>query len=248
MRFLHMGYGSGSLMRFLRRAIPKSQHTAIDLDPTVASAAIELGLLDPSSPCETLVIGDALEFPSKKDVRRFRGICIDVFDGANLMPAGFYAVPFLETLRDNLLLLDNEANGDSCALLSSFVIHNFHVGTERLGAQLENAMESYRTVFGRTNAERSKENTTNKKQPQRVLHHSLYRVDSLNTNNHGGNTILIAILNSCGDAATDTSTSSTSTSSCTTRNSWLELAALATERWEENRFDLVSRIEHAQPF
>ncbi len=232
--FLHMGYGSGSLMRFLRRAIPESQHLAIDLDPTVVEAAVDLGLVDPISSCETLVVGDALEYPcleTKKtdESNRFHGVCIDVFDGANLMPPGFYAVPFLEKLRDNLLATDG------CA----FVIHNFHVGTERLETQLEDAMESYRTVFGTTSAKGAEnEDGTTQTIPQHtLLQHSLYRVDSLNTNNHGGNTILIAIAKNFGDDVVSTNNSN-----------WLELVALAMKGWEEKRFDLSSRIEHVRPF
>ena len=234
LRFLHMGYGSGSLMRFLRLAIPESQHVAIDLDPTVVEAAIEFGLVDSVSSCETLVVGDALEYPCLEtketdESNRFHGVCIDVFDGANLMPPGFYAVPFLEKLRYNLL------EKDGCA----FVIHNFHVGTERLETQLEDAMESYRTVFGTTSAnEAANEDGTTKNNPHHTLsRYSLYRVDSLNTNNHGGNTILIAIANS-GDNVLVSSNNS----------SWLELAALAMEGWEEKRFDIASRIEHLRPF
>ncbi len=235
LRFLHMGYGSGSLMRFLRRAIPHSQHVAIDLDPTVADAAMYLGLVDPASTYETLVVGDALEYhglDSTQDMdetTRFQCVCIDVFDGANLMPAGFYAVPFLENLRDSLL----ETSG------CSYVVHNFHVGTERLETQLEDAMESYRTVFGSTSAKEveNDEDTRMKSAQQGFSRYSLYRVDSLNTNNYGGNTILIAtIANSSGNEFS------------TNDNSWMELAELAMERWEEKRFDLVSRIEQIRPF
>ena len=234
LRYLHMGYGSGSLMRFIRNAIPESQHVAIDLDPTVVEAAIELGLVDPASSCERLVVGDALEYPclETKEIdesTRFHGICIDVFDGANLMPSGFYSVPFLEKLRDNLLETD-----DTCG----FVIHNFHVGTQQLEYQLEDAMEAYRNVFGTTStkAEAANDDGTTYGNPQYPLsHHSLYRVDSLNTNTRGGNTILIAVVNFGNDASTNSS-------------SWLELAALATEGWEEQCFDLASRIQHAQPF
>ena len=229
MRFLHMGYGSGSLMRFLRNSIPNSQHTAIDLDPTVANAAVELGLLDSSSPDEALLVGDALEYADAKSTElptRFHGVCIDVFDGANLMPPGFYSIPFLENLRDNLL------ETDGCA----FVIHNFHVGTESLTGQLEDAMNSYRTVFGSSSIKTSKDNNADSEYD--LLHHSLYLVDSLNTNNHGGNTILIAIFNANDDdEATRTKT-----------QSWLELANIATKRWKEKRFDLACRIENARPF
>ena len=233
LRYLHMGYGSGSLMRFIRNAIPESQHVAIDLDPTVVEAAIELGLVDPASSCERLVVGDALEYPclETKEIdesTRFHGICIDVFDGANLMPSGFYSVPFLEKLRD---LLETD---DTCG----FVIHNFHVGTQQLESQLEDAMKSYRDVFGTTSttAEAANDDGTTYGTPQYPLsHHSLYRVDSLNTNTRGGNTILIAVVNFGNDASTNSS-------------SWLELAALATERWEEQCFDFASRIQHAQPF
>ena len=289
LRFLHMGYGSGSLMRLLQCSIPKSQHLAIDLDPTVLDAAVELGLIDPSSNDETLLVGDALEYSGIQQQQQqqssslspfgFHGICIDVFDGANLMPPGFYSVPFLEKLRDNLLEKQKETQkrkreGRRCA----FVIHNFHVGTEPLRAQLEQAMESYRIVFGGDQhgakpttttttaaaAAAVDSNATNDGavEPQKeevlaesVLDHSLYRVDSLNTNNHGGNTILIAVLDFGGvgddddDPATTTtcSTSSTATTAGTIPN-WLELATLAMERWEGRRFDITSRIEQIRPF
>ena len=236
LRYLHMGYGSGSLMRFIRKAIPGSQHVAIDLDPTVVEAAIELGLVDPASSCERLTVGDALEYPclETKEIdesTRFHGICIDIFDGANAMDPVFYSVPFLENLRDNLLEIETEG---TCG----FVIHNFHVGTQRLESQLEDAMESYRNVFRTTSikTEATNDDGTTYSNPQYPLsHHSLYRLDSLNTNNHQGNTILIAVVNFDNDASTNSS-------------SWLELAALATEGWDEQCFDLASRIQHAQPF
>jgi hypothetical protein len=226
-----MGYGSGSLMRFLRHAIPGSQHEAIELDPAVVKAALDLGLVDDASACENLVVGDALAYKRDEEaIAGFHGVCIDVFDGSNLMPPGFYSVPFLETLRDNVLGGDidggeseSENGSETCC-----VIHNFHVGTERLQNQLEDAMVSYRTVFGNSccsGAAREEE-----------MLHSLYRVDSLNTNNHGGNTILVAIKKT------------PSTSDDVADSSWLELAALATERWEEKRFDVASRILNVRPF
>lgn len=231
LRFLHMGYGSGSLMRFLRSSIPNSQHTAIDLDPTVVKAAADIGLLDTSSPDEVLLVGDALEYagPNSSELpTRFHGVCIDVFDGANLMPTGFYSIPFLENLRDNVL------ERDGC----TYVIHNFHVGTDSLAGQLEDAMNSYRTVFGSISTESptGMERSDNTDLQRDILHHSLYLVDSLNTNNHGGNTILIAILNCSGnEEATDT-------------HIWHEMAALATEQWKEKRFDVARRVKDARPF
>jgi hypothetical protein len=239
-RFLHMGYGTGSLMRFLEHTLPESHHETIELDSTVVEAAIELGLWNPSSPRGTVVVGDALEVRrsdsySDSDGNAhspgFRGVCIDVFDGANLMPPGFYAVPFLENVRDRLLARDDEC--------CSFCLHNFHVGTERLEAQLKDAMESYRTVFGRSGALNQDDGTT--EHSRGVLQHSLYKIDSLNTNNHGGNTILIAIQTngSSNDLARTTG------SSC---NGWADLAALATDRWNATRFDVTSRIAHAEPF
>ena len=97
----------------------------------MVEAAIELGLVDPASSCERLVVGGALEYPclETKEIdesTRFHGICIDVFDGANLMPPGFYSVPFLEKLRDNLLKTEG-----TCG----FVIHNFHT-SEPSGSSL----------------------------------------------------------------------------------------------------------------
>jgi hypothetical protein len=254
MRFLHMGYGSGSLMRFLRHAIPGSQHEAIELDPAVVKAASDLGLFDSTSPCEKVVVGDALEYgkdETKTKLPRFHGVCIDVFDGANLMPPGFYSVPFLETLRDDVLGGGGgESKSESCAAKYNFVIHNFHVGTERLQAQLEDAMASYRTVFGSScgsgGAAGKHENENKNNEPHGTLSqlHSLYRVDSLNTNNHGGNTILIVIKKNSNTGDDDDAATATATSS----SSWVELAALATERWEEKRFNVASRIVQARPF
>ena len=243
-----MGYGSGSLMRFLRHAIPNSQHEAIELDPTVVEAATEMGLVDPDSACERLAVGDALEYTreatssekpksqqSESQSPRFDGICIDVFDGANLMPPGFYAVPFLERLREEVL------EQQDC----SFVIHNFHIGTERLEAQLEDAITTYRTVFGTkiSGHESESDNEPGGGDSGGGLY-SLYKVDSLNTNNHGGNTILIAILNTDHDGS-ETSTSTNRTANTT--SSLLELASLATERWDFTRFNVASRIAHAKP-
>ena len=67
-----------------------------------------------------------LETKEIDESTRFHGICIDVFDGANLMPPGFYSVPFLEKLRDNLLKTEG-----TCG----FVIHNFHT-SEPSGSSL----------------------------------------------------------------------------------------------------------------
>ena len=261
LRFLHMGYGAGSLMRFLGKAIPESKHVAIDLDPTVVDAAVQLDLLD--AQCEQLVVGDALEYsllsslPSSKlslSSPRFHSVCIDVFDGSNIMPPGFYSVPFLEKIYKDLLQQQQES-GDSDNY--TFVIHNFHIGTKRLAVQLKDAMASYRSVFGSganasyccndddhnddngedPNDEHS--NHYNKQQTgQSRVQHLLYKVDSLSTNNHGGNTILIAILqNTQNNKNTNAQTLSL-----------LELAALAREQWGFERFNIASRITNAQPF
>lgn len=249
MRFLHMGYGSGSLMRLLRHVVPESRHEAIELDPTVVEAASELGLFDPDSPCERVLVGDALAYRNNDEGRgdepgprsyenerssstqehsRFHGICIDVFDGENLMPSGFYSVPFLQRMYEDVLVeisprgggdeSQNEIENENESNLA-FVIHNFHVGNEKLEQQLQQAMAAYRTVFGNNDL------------------HSLYRVDSLNTNNHGGNVILIAIKKINDDTDDGGAT-----------RSFLELAGLANETWKNTRFDVAFRMDRVRPF
>lgn len=133
-RFLHFGLGAGSLLRLLAHVIPESQHVAIELDTTVITAANDLGLVQP--PNQRLVAGNALTYCRLEDSEEpFDCICIDVFDGNNLLPIDFYSVSFLERLRDTLL----ENNGN--------VIHNFHTGNAKLSRQLEDAVTAYRSVF-----------------------------------------------------------------------------------------------------
>lgn len=207
-RFLHMGYGSGSLPRLLKEILPNSYHESIDVDPVVADAAVALGLVDPSDPNEQLVTGDAIAYGLKEPrPEPFDGICIDVFDAENLMPSRFYSVCFLRRMRNDILCSTRKDINAS----SRFVVHNFHVGNKKLAVQLEDALVSYRTVFGEGN---------------------VYIVNSLNNNKGGGNTVLIAVLESEGD---------------TCSMDLQQIALRANQEWKKARFDISSRMKHVRP-
>ena len=290
LRFLHMGYGSGSLMRLLRHIIPNSQHVAMELDPTVVEAAAELGLFDPTASSsdskndERVLVGDALTYQlssssscnnsysyssksnsnsnsnndhdqeQRRRRRRFDGICIDVFDGQNLMPSEFYSVQFLKRMYEDILVSsDDDDDDDDDGRRIAFMVHNFHVGNEKLALQLEDAMSAYRNVFG---GEKDVVDGVNKgsycRRSSGTSSCTLYKVDSLNTNNHGGNVILIAIKkndndNGNGNAAAAAVESTTGV--VEDAAILMELASQANGRWGKNiRFDVASRIKDARQF
>jgi hypothetical protein len=132
-RFLHYGYGAGTLPRLLAHHAVDSHHLAVELDTGVVAAA---ELLLPAQSNIRIQAGDALAYCRTDDAEKpFDCVCIDVFDGSNLVPHEFYSTKFLVRLRDNILAP------------SGFVVHNFHSGGKKRGLQLEQAAAAYSSVF-----------------------------------------------------------------------------------------------------
>jgi hypothetical protein len=130
-RFLHYGYGAGTLPRLLAHHVVDSQHLAIELDTGVVTAAEIL----PAQTSIRIQAGDALAYCRTEAEKPFDCVCVDVFDGSNLVPHEFYSTEFLLHLRDNILAP------------SGFVVHNFHSGGKKRGLQLEQAAAAYSSVF-----------------------------------------------------------------------------------------------------
>jgi spermidine synthase len=117
-----------------------------------------------------LQLGDALTYqPQHNDF--FDAIFVDIFDSDNLLPKEFYSKAFLERMYKTYL----GAHPDG------IVIHNFHTGGKARGAQLEDAIKGYRSVFSTTLA-----------------------VESVGSYHTGGNTILLATNKIRLDASSET--------------------------------------------
>ena len=132
-RVLHLGYGAGSLVRFLSHYLPDSKHVAVELDKGVVNAARRMKLV--TSTNTRIICADALLYQRDLMEDPFDCICIDIFDEHNLLPQGFYADEFLEHMFHNILAR------------AGAVVHNFHLGTPSLGKQLCDATASYSSVF-----------------------------------------------------------------------------------------------------
>ena len=130
-RFLHYGYGAGTLPRLLAHHAVDSHHLAVELDNGVVTAA----KIVPAHPNIRIQAGDALAYCRTEAEKPFDCVCVDVFDGSNLVPHEFYSTEFLLQLRDNILAP------------SGFVVHNFHSGGKKRGLQLEQAAAAYSSVF-----------------------------------------------------------------------------------------------------
>lgn len=137
LRCLHFGFGAGGLQRLVGHHVPGSTHLSVELDAGVVAAAAALGLADALG--QRVERGDALRYGRPggppRDGARFDCIFVDVFDGANVLPPGFYADAYLRGLRDRVL-----APG-------GVVVHNFHEGTSAHAARLEGACAAYGRVF-----------------------------------------------------------------------------------------------------
>jgi hypothetical protein len=130
-RFLHFGFGAGTLARFIEYIVPDSQHLAIELDSGVVAASELLSIQSRLH----VEVRDALSYRRPPTQAPFDCICIDVFDCENLTPPEFYSSKFLKELLDNVLAP------------SGIVVHNFHSGGKKRTQILEEAEERYAGVF-----------------------------------------------------------------------------------------------------
>ena len=131
---LHIGYGAGSLPRYMADVLKESEHVALELDDGVVSAAHACGL---SNNQIRLELGDALAYQLKPNADPYDIIFVDVFDEENLLPPEFFTQQYLRHMQQNYL-------GDQS---SGIVVHNFHTGGKLRGKILEDALKSYRRVF-----------------------------------------------------------------------------------------------------
>jgi len=139
--FLYFGYGAGTLSRFMAHTIPDSHHDSVELDRGVVEAAKFCHLVGPSEKSQ-LYLMDALKYRRFDQPAPYDCLFVDIFDGDNLLPEGFYSTSFLEHVRTNLL-----SNHDG---RPGMVVHNFHTGNKKLQTQLEEATKSYQKVFPTT--------------------------------------------------------------------------------------------------
>lgn len=216
--FLYLGYGAGSLPRFMANLIPGSRHVAIELDEGVVQAARHCHLLTTNTgdgwSSDTgeiqLQLGDALTYqrptmtnpasdniPQNNQKDFFDFVFVDIFDGKNECPKDFYSEPFLEHVHQNLL--GGRTDG--------MIIHNFHSGGKVRRAQLEDAIQGYRSKFATT-----------------------LGVESVSSNPTGGNTVLLSRNQRRLDASSETL-------------SWQQAGRNAQRRWG-TEFDVAVRSTH----
>ncbi|KAL3934352.1 MAG: hypothetical protein SGBAC_009912 [Bacillariaceae sp.] len=134
-RFLHFGFGAGSLVRYLANRVQNSEHVALEIDRGVVNAATRL---KPDCENVSLLAQDALQYVAQakaRNVESFDCICIDVFDENLKVPEAFYSVSFLADLSDNLL----SSNG--------ILVQNFHSGGKKREAIVQNAARALSEVF-----------------------------------------------------------------------------------------------------
>ena len=127
--FLHLGYGSGSLPRFMAHSVSAKgvhcRNVAVELDTGVVKAAQECNLDDGIES----VVDDALAYCQTSE-EVFDAVFVDVFDGRNLTPEGFYSSEFVESVSKHAM-----------------VIHNLHTGGKIRSRILYDTIDSYRRVF-----------------------------------------------------------------------------------------------------
>jgi len=173
---LYLGYGAGSLPRFMANMIPNSKHVAIELDEGVVSAAHQCRLLEQSlssgEPMIELLVGDALKYRRSKSSNCFDIVFVDVFDDENILPPDFYCTDFLSDV-----VYQNHLGGRS----DGMVVHNFHTGGKARSSQLADAIKNYRRIFS-----------------------TVLTVESIDSRHTGGNTILLASNNRRLDASSET--------------------------------------------
>ncbi|KAL7491642.1 hypothetical protein ACHAWT_001871 [Skeletonema menzelii] len=173
---LYLGYGAGSLPRFMTNLIPNSKHVAIELDEGVVSAAHQCRLLEHSlssdgEPIE-LLVGDALKYRRSAHSDPFDIVFVDIFDDENILPPEFYCTEFLSDVVDQ-----NHLGGRP----DGIVVHNFHTSGKSRSSQLADAIKNYRRIFS-----------------------TVLTVESIDSRHTGGNTILLASNNRRLDASSET--------------------------------------------
>jgi len=174
---LHLGYGAGSLPRFMANTLPNSKHVVIEIDDGVVKAAQDYNLLNVSSSSGTsnveLISGDALTYQRSDTEDPYEVVFIDIFDEHNILPSEFYAKEYIEKIQQNYL------GGRS----SGIVVHNAHTGGKKRKAILQEALKSYRSVFS-----------------------TVFVVESIDSFPHGGNAIIVAMNRRRLDASSETLT------------------------------------------
>lgn len=172
---LHLGFGSGSLPRFMANILPNSKQVVIEIDDGVVKAAHHCNLLNVSSSSGTsnveLISGDALTYQRSNTDDPYEVVFIDIFDEYNILPSEFYAKEYIEKIQQNYL------GGRS----DGIVVHNFHTGGKKRKVVFENALKSYRRVFS-----------------------TVFVVDSIDSFPTGGNAILVAMNQRRCDASSET--------------------------------------------
>jgi hypothetical protein len=137
LRFLHFGYGAGTLVRFLAHRVKCSQHVVVELDQGVVDA---IDNVCPAMRNVSLIVQDAVQyvqlFHSQRREQQYDCICVDVFDENNLVPEQLYSVAILEAMRDKLLA----ANGT--------LVWNFHSGGKRRTQVIQAASGALSVAFG----------------------------------------------------------------------------------------------------
>lgn len=173
---LYLGYGAGSLSRFMANLIPRSKHVAIELDEGVVSAAHQCKLLQHSTSSDSepieLQLGDALTYRRSENNDPFDIVFIDIFDDENILPPEFYSTKFLDDV-----VYQNHLGGRP----DGIVVHNFHTNGKARSSQLVDAIKNYRSIFSTT-----------------------LTVESVDSRHTGGNTILLATNKRRLDASSET--------------------------------------------
>ena len=173
---LHLGFGAGSLPRYIKHILPNSKQVVIEIDDGVIKAAHACtNLLEVSSSSGTsqveLISGDALAYQRSNTDNPYDIVFIDIFDEYNLLSSEFYTKEYIEKIQQNYL------GGQS----SGIVVHNFHTGGKKRREILEEALKSYRSVFS-----------------------TVFAVESIDSFPTGGNAILVAMNQRRLDASSET--------------------------------------------
>ena len=135
-RLLVLGMGAGSLPSLLSRCCPEALTIdAVELDGTVAEAAC--GPMGLDTRRVAVHVDDALVWLGRRaqgEPARYDVIFIDIFDGSNRTPEGFYSEDFMRNLR-------------ACLSPRGMVVHNLHSGSGDLDRRLDDACKAYSAAF-----------------------------------------------------------------------------------------------------